>query len=86
MAVSGRRELSVPAIFVFIIRDWFSISFWNFPLHDGHLIFSFFMKFRIFLLFHASAETSCFSSMILSALKVALHFEHFIVRSLNVSR
>jgi len=44
------------------------------------------MKSRIFLSFHASAATSCFSSMILSALKIALHFEHSIVRSLNVLR
>lgn len=68
------------------MRDWVSILFSKFDLHDGHLISFLSIKSSIFLLSQASADMSNFSSTILSARKIALHFEHFIVRSLKVLR
>jgi len=86
VAVSGLKLESFPATLVFIIKLCFFIKFSKFPLQLGHFISFSLINSNIFLSEKLSAGTSNFSSINLSALKIALHFVHLIILSAKVSK
>src|SRR3989344_30858 len=84
VAVSGLLYAMVPSpIFVFIMSSCFFVSQINSPWQFGHFAFCFFKKF-------SSSFTGTFllycSSMSLSILKFALHFEQRIILSEKLSK